>query len=408
MNESDYGKVEEIETTAEHHMAALENKQLESMAAILQSLVDGDFSKEAMGAALSSDPGAIKDQGTLKAFVSTCLGAIRETDNVDAAGELFDQAINAVQGYQSRPKITPQKLPDLADIKPREWLIDRLFPAHELTLFTGRGGVGKSRLMLQIVAKLTCGWGGAAWQLKERQPMFSNNQAKKKVVYASWEDDVHEQARRLSQANKKLGWIDYGVFQEQTRFFDMREDDTGPLWGVLPDKSLNTRAALLPAGEELLSMTQEFGADVLVLDPLSAVYADDENIRARVRQFTNHISGWANRNECAVVILGHPPKSESKFSGTTGWEADPRAMWYLEKEKIKDGQAEAARYLFEVEKLSYAPKPERPTFLDLDGGVWIEQDNTQTGAMTNGKETERKGVVDNSDLDEEAKVALDF
>ena len=280
--------------------------------------------------------------------------------------------------------IKEESLSEWEDVEPREWLIDQLLPANELTLFTGRGGVGKSRLMLQIVGKLVCGWGGTPWQSKERQPDFSNNQDKRRVYIASWEDDKNEHKRRLLQVQGRLGWMDQSVFGKQVKFVDMRNDRRGPLWGVPPGKNSYARASLLPVGEVLLKQVAAFDPDVLVLDPLSATFGGNENDRAGVREFTTYLSGWGNRHKCAIVILGHPPKSDATYSGNTDWEGSPRAMWFLEKDDRKDDRDGPARYRFDVTKLSYAAKPERPRCLELDRGVWIEQD-TISGAKTNGK-----------------------
>ena len=308
-----------------------------------------------------------------------------DSETIDDYQTRLDGLSETSRGYNREyAPIKEESLSEWEDVEPREWLIDQLLPANELTLFTGRGGVGKSRLMLQIVGKLVCGWGGTPWQSKERQPDFSNNQDKRRVYIASWEDDKNEHKRRLFQAQGRLGWMDQGVFNRQVKFVDMRDDGRGPLWGVPPGKNSYARASLLPVGEVLLKQVAAFDPDVLVLDPLSATFGGNENDRAGVREFTTYLSGWANRHKCAIVILGHPPKSEATYSGNTDWEGSPRAMWFLEKDDRRDDKDGPARYRFDVTKLSYAAKPERPSCLELDRGVWIEQD-TISGAKTNGK-----------------------
>ena len=310
----------------------------------------------------------------------------------EAIGEYvarLDELSETSRGYNREyAPIVEESLSEWEDVEPREWLIDQLLPANELTLFTGRGGVGKSRLMLQIVGKLVCGWGGTPWQSKERQPDFSNNQDKKRVYIASWEDDRDEYKRRLFQAQGRLGWMAEGDFAAQVKYVDMRKHRRGPLWGVPPGKNSYARASLLPVGDVLLKQVAAFGADVLVLDPLSAAFAGQEIDRAGVREFTGYISGWGNVNNCAVIILGHPPKSEATYSGNTDWEASARAMWFLKRDGQKDDQGGPARYKFDVTKLSYAAKPERPRCLELDRGVWIEQDTS--GGNTNGKANSKR------------------
>ena len=308
-----------------------------------------------------------------------------DSETINDYQERLDELSETSRGYSREyAPIVEEPLSEWDDVEPREWLIEQLLPANELTLFTGRGGVGKSRLMLQIVGKLVCGWGGTPFQHKVLQPDFSNNQEQRRVYIASWEDDRDEHKRRLHQAQGRLGWMEEDVFAEQVKFVDMRKDGRGPLWGVPPGENSYARASLLPVGEVLLKQVEAFEPDVLVLDPLSAAFGGNENDRAGVREFTTYLSGWANRHKCAIVILGHPPKSDATYSGNTDWEGSPRAMWFLEKDDQKDDQGRPARYRFDVTKLSYAAKPERPRHLELDKGVWIEQ-TTQTGGVSDGE-----------------------
>ena len=352
------------------------DKKIIAVCQHLQSLLDSDLSSDIIDQAEAflkrqGDKGEVIEQ------IKADLAEIRDTKDFDAAKaekylvDAVEAAKGATQADKDYAPVIEEDLEMWEDVGPREWLIDQFLPANELTLFTGQGGVGKSRLMLQIVGKLACGWGGTPFQAKERH--LSNNQDNKRVYIASWEDDRDEHKRRLLQAQRRLGWMEEGVFNRQVKFADMRNDGRGPLWGVPPGENSHARASLLPVGEVLLKQVAAFEADVLVLDPLSAAFGGNENDRAGAREFNTHLSGWANRNRCAVVILGHPPKSDATYSGSTDWEGAPRAMWFLEKDEQKD-QGAPARYKFDVTKLSYAAKPERPRHLELDRGVWIEQD----------------------------------
>ena len=361
------------------------------MIGVLQSLVNADLSDEATDAALSWYERRIDSKSAVRERLLYDLANLREAQALETAKKILSAAMTDVKEYRETDRvyapIKEESLPDFADIKPRAWLIDQFLIAHELTLFNGQGGVGKSRLMLQIVAKLACGWEGTAWQSKDRQSHFSHNQDKKRVYIASWEDDGHEHARRLRTAIKRLGWIDYRPCQEKIKFVDLRADGRGPLWGVPPGQNLNTRAGLLPFGEVFLNQAKAFGPNLLVLDPLSAVFGGNENDRASVREFTSFFSRWANENKCAVLILAHPPKSGASYSGNTDWEGSPRGMWFLYREETKeDSQNESDRYKLEVTKLSYAAKP-TPFSLELDQGVWIEQDLITRGGKTNGEFT---------------------
>ena len=76
------------------------------------------------------------------------------------------------------------------------------------------------------------------------------------------------------------------------------------------------------------------GARLLVLDPLAAAYAADENARGLVRAFVSDWDAWARANDCAVLILAHPPKSGADYAGSTDWQGSVRALWTLSQETI--------------------------------------------------------------------------
>ena len=92
-----------------------------------------------------------------------------------------------------------------AAVPAREWLIANWLPAGRLTLFTGEGGVGKSRLMLQAAAGVASGGGdGDAWieapaTLDALRLGSATVIGGIPVVYATWEDELGEVWRRLSQ-----------------------------------------------------------------------------------------------------------------------------------------------------------------------------------------------------------------
>ena len=73
---------------------------------------------------------------------------------------------------------------------------------------------------------------------------------------------------------------------------------------------------------------------MLIVDPSAAAYGSNENNRALVRAFVSDLDAWARDNNCAVLILSHPPKWAADYSGSTDWEASVRSMWTLRKEGV--------------------------------------------------------------------------
>lgn len=160
-----------------------------------------------------------------------------------------------------------QWLPE-TEIELRPWLMADWLPANEVSLFVGRGGVGKSYLMLQVVGKIAAGWQGLPWEdraSRHGEP-FADGQ---KVFIASWEDDTQEVSDRLHRIQKSLGFLPHKHTKPNIGILNMRKVcNGGPLWGVGAGESLGNRAKLLPAGQAVLDKAAEFGACLcLTLQP---------------------------------------------------------------------------------------------------------------------------------------------
>ena len=256
-----------------------------------------------------------------------------------------------------------------ADSPMREWVIDRWLPAGRVCLFSGEGGKGKSRLMLQLAARIAAGPG--PWLNTSDRPeggggvLFDNHQAAP-AVYASWEDEHSEVARRLAAAGMT------GEVGDRLHFLDLA--GAGPLWAPPAGsiRHVQTLSELTATGRQLREYCQDVGARLLVVDPLAAAYASDENNRGLVRAFMSDFDQWARANDCACVLVSHPPKSEANYSGSTDWHAAARAVWTLEHVGEKSGKSSKGRRALRlaVRKSSYGR---------LSEPVWIGWADTDTG-----------------------------
>lgn len=247
----------------------------------------------------------------------------------------------------------------------RQWLIPDWLPAGRVGLLAGVGGTGKTRLAMQVAAGLAAGsdtWLPSVsntWGLPELNHWHGGKSEWQSVpesacepvhtVYASWEDETAEAARRLHYMNRspvderesdripgawhglpdltesglgdRFHWLDFGAH--------------GPLWG--PDTAhgsghTSTVGKLYAAGQTLRNRCESVGARLLVIDPIAAAFGSNENDRALVRDFMANWQSWAFRTGCAVLILSHPPKTKgAAYSGSTDWQAAARFLWTLER-----------------------------------------------------------------------------
>ena len=205
-----------------------------------------------------------------------------------------------------------------AEPGPRQWLVDGWLPAGRVALLSGQGGAGKSRLALQLALALVEGrkdWLPGGPDLVDSGP----------AVVATWEDEPDEIARRLPGNPDRLV-----ALEDKLHVLDFA--GKGAFWQPPADGSRHTSTLgeLTLAGEWTRAYCKTHKARLLVVDPLAAAYACNENDRGLVRAFMTSWDGWARATGCAVLIVSHPAKAaESDYSGSTDWHASARAVWKL-------------------------------------------------------------------------------
>ena len=214
---------------------------------------------------------------------------------------------------------------------PRQWLVEGWLPAGRVALLSGQGGAGKSRLALQLALALVerrKNWLPDGPDLVDSGP----------AVIATWEDEPDEITRRL---RGMVGIPDrLEALKDKLHVLDFA--GKGAFWQPPAESSrhTSTMGELTPAGEWTRAYCETHKAKLLVVDPLAAAYACNENDRGLVRAFMTSWDGWARETGCAVLIVSHPAKAaESDYSGSTDWHAAARAVWKLGTEDTGLGES---------------------------------------------------------------------
>ena len=210
------------------------------------------------------------------------------------------------------------------------WLVENWLPRSCVAMLTGDGGVGKSRLALQLAWALSGGgqWLGEAGQIPAPGADYGAGfepVGASAIVYATWEDSPE-------QIRGRLYWLEQagkGGNGPNFKIADMRAK--GHLWAASERYAV---PGLTPAGKALRLACERHEARLLVIDTLGVANGASEIDRAQVGAFFADWAAWADERDCAVLLIAHPPKTVGvTYSGSTGILGGVRAMWNIESVK---------------------------------------------------------------------------
>lgn len=282
-------------------------------------------------------------------------------------------------GEIDRKESTPTQLKTRSDWNgdppPREWVYEGWL-GYRLTLFTGHGGKGKSRLALQLAAAVASGT-SEPWIPPARRDRATRtakatlvDDGGAPVLVASWEDEADEVHRRLHAMAATLPWAAVDHIEDRLHFTDLAGG--GALW----DGGLRIGKELTNTGRALRAAAEHIKARLLIIDPRAAAYAGDENHRARVRAFISHWDRWARENRCAVLLIDHLPKYATQqqdvrsaaYAGSTDWHNASRSVWTLDDQN--------GNLVLRCDKTNYGSVPDPVTLESTDGCVWQAKSGT--------------------------------
>ena len=250
--------------------------------------------------------------------------------------------------------------------KPPEFLIPGYLP-YRLALLAGKGGLGKSKLGLMLAVSVACR--GEPWlRMPTGEPLRAPEAAEAVAVYATWEEDRDIVRYRLCDWPRADGNFTETLPALLGNRLDFREM-RGPLWEAT---SPYGQSMLTPQGYQLLEYAKRREARLLIIDPLAAAFAGNENDRGQVRRFCAVLDVWAIKARCAVLLVGHPPKTNADYSGSTDWHNAARSVLTM---SIK-GEARKEPTLQHI-KSNYGPK--QPDLLLSDWRWWSAEQGVNAG-----------------------------
>lgn len=206
-------------------------------------------------------------------------------------------------------------------VPPRQWYIDGMIPARNVTLLSGDGGTGKSLLALQIAAAGALGVGTL-----DLRPA-----AGRTLVLAAedeW-DEVHRRLADICTANH----ADLSVLRGMMRVLPLAGHDAEL---ARPDPKTKT---MRPTDQmqKLVDQIVEFRPALVVLDTSADLFGGDEINRNQVRWFVSTLRGLAMELETTMLLLSHPSvagmQTGTGLSGSTAWNNSVRSRLYLTADK---------------------------------------------------------------------------
>ena len=308
---------------------------------------------------------------------------ISESSRIQTIGNLLND-LNLFSDSLKRPHPKVIHWDDI-EVLDREWLIPNWLPANTVTLFTGQGGTGKSWLTLQLVCQIACNFDGIFLDTEHETPKKadyddSEFSKPKHIIFATYEDEPAEIKRRLQALASSFNWISDSLetIKKYLHIVDMR--GVGSVWGPGMGNHIANTGDLLPAGEEIQQICEKKKARLLVMDPLSGAFGGNENDRTAVYDFVSAFRGWGDEQNCAMLIVGHLPKSSegraSGFSGSTAWEASVRSMWMLSKvEHIEKNEDLKYYYALQHTKSNYGRLQKEVLLAKNQYGWWSKVEN---------------------------------
>jgi RecA-family ATPase len=260
---------------------------------------------------------------------------------------------------------------------PRQWYVLDHIPSRQPTLISGEGAIGKSILLLQLLAASSLS-----------QPWIGTLCPKPgPTIYLGAEDEQDEIRRRLRAI------LDY----YDAKFSDLVGNGFKALAyagkdAVLAEFDRNGRIRPTALFQDLYAEAVALRPSAVAIDTVSDVFLGDEIKRDQVRQFGSLMRKLAIDANTAAILSSHPSlsgmKSGSGLSGSTQWHNTVRARAYFKKPTSEDDEGNGdetkpddGRRELHFLKNQFGPLGHRIA-LRWSNGLWLPPKNPGDDAKT--------------------------
>jgi len=188
------------------------------------------------------------------------------------------------------------KIVSLADVEANEaefickgWLP---FPKDAVSLVTAGGGVGKSFLLLQAAMRMV-------------------RDEKLKVFMWLSEDPLSLSKYRFEMISKQILETDTSVFSNHLHISGADSETIHFLEESRAGVTVNNKFYQFKRALK--------NYDVIILDPLIAMFGADENNNAHARKFVNLFTRWATKEGKTIIFIHHGTKNSSQSRGASAF-----------------------------------------------------------------------------------------
>ena len=183
------------------------------------------------------------------------------------------------------------------------------FPKRTVSLVTAGGGVGKSFLLLQAALRIIDENNSKVFMWLSEDPVELSKYRYEMIVNKVLKSDMDKYKNNLDIA---------GSDSETTHFLEENRN------------KVNVSGLFY----QFKAMLKDY--DVIILDPLIAMFGGDENNNAHAKQFINLFARWATVENKTIIFIHHGTKNTAQSRGASAFVDAVRLVYQVEIIKDKE------------------------------------------------------------------------